>query len=340
MEGIRFGKWVTFPFAMASTGEKPAWRKVLFSEYDYSMQQVRRTLNQPIEQCRLFMVFDGRWKYIHASGFRPMLYDLESDPQEFLDRGDDPDCAPIIARLQAALFDWALHPNDHITTANEKIVPKLQEGYRIEYGGQFVAKQDATSGHPGSFVGGEPLRTAFIWSQGTILSGLMGYHEMTGDPRAVEAAERLATWYGDYLDNGDLAAANYFAREGKFSREGATVGHLGKGALEPMVWLYWRTKEPKYLDYAKRIAELRRRYGGTAWMIRGDVADLRPEYESWHLHANLSTIRGFPWLYAATGDRSYLDDAVAACDRVYERATWGIGCVLEGIAGARVAQRL
>ena len=72
-------------------GKTPAdWRKFIFSEYDYSMQDVRLKLNQPIEQCRLFMVFDGRWKYIHASGFRPMLYDLQSDPQEFADRGEDP----------------------------------------------------------------------------------------------------------------------------------------------------------------------------------------------------------------------------------------------------------
>ena len=83
-------------------GEQPQWREVVFSEYDYSMQDVRLKLNQPIEQCRLFMVFDGRWKYIHASGFRPMLYDLESDPQEFADRGDDPACAEVIARLQAS----------------------------------------------------------------------------------------------------------------------------------------------------------------------------------------------------------------------------------------------
>ncbi len=103
-------------------GERPSdWRKVVFSEYDYSMQDVRLKLGQPIEQCRLFMVYDGRWKYIHASGFRPMLYDLQSDPQEFADRGEDPSCAGEIARLQAALFDWALHPKMHITTSNEKI---------------------------------------------------------------------------------------------------------------------------------------------------------------------------------------------------------------------------
>ena len=65
-------------------GEMPAdWRKVVFSEYDYSMQDVRLKLNQPIEQCRLFMVFDGRWKYVHASGFRPMLYDLQRIRRSF-----------------------------------------------------------------------------------------------------------------------------------------------------------------------------------------------------------------------------------------------------------------
>ena len=115
-------------------GEQPDWRKVLFSEYDYSMQDVRLKLNQPIEQCRLFMVFDGRWKYIHASGFRPMLYDLESDPQEFADRGEDPACAGIIARLQAALFDWALHPKMHITTPNAKIAAYADNQLQVKGG--------------------------------------------------------------------------------------------------------------------------------------------------------------------------------------------------------------
>ncbi len=46
----------------------------MVSEYDYAMQEARRA--QPISRSRLFMAFDGRWKYIHAPGFRPMLFDL------------------------------------------------------------------------------------------------------------------------------------------------------------------------------------------------------------------------------------------------------------------------
>ncbi|MGL4240958.1 MAG: sulfatase/phosphatase domain-containing protein, partial [Beijerinckiaceae bacterium] len=116
-------------------GPAPAdWRKVLFSEYDYAMQDVRLKLNQPIEQCRLFLAFDGRWKYVHASGFRPMLYDIETDPDEVVDRGEDPDCAPVIQRLQAALFDWALHPKLHITTPNAKIAAYADKQMQVRAG--------------------------------------------------------------------------------------------------------------------------------------------------------------------------------------------------------------
>lgn len=199
----------------------------------------------------------------------------------------------------------------------------------------LLRRQDSWSRFPGSFIGGSPVRTGFIWGQGTCFNGLMAYYENTGDRRAIEAASRLSDWYESYLRNGDLGAANYFAERGQFSREGATVGHLGKGALEAMMWLYWRTRDPRHLARAKEMADLNRKWGGVSWMINGDIKDERPELESWHIHANLTTVRGFPWVYAATGDRSYLEDAIRACDRVSERATWGTGGVLEQIPWGR-----
>jgi len=115
----------------------------VFSEYDYCMQDVRLKLNQPIEQCRLFMVFDGRWKYIHASGFRPMLYDLVEDPSELIDRGEDSSCAEVMARLQAALFDWALHPKGHITTSTAKIAAYAEKQLQVK-GGILIGIWDET----------------------------------------------------------------------------------------------------------------------------------------------------------------------------------------------------
>jgi arylsulfatase A-like enzyme len=120
-------------------GETPAsWRTHAFSEYDYAMQDVRGALGLPVDKCRLFMVFDGRWKYIHAPGFRPMLFDLETDPQEFLDRGADPACADVCARMREALLDWALTDHNRITTPDERIegyssATQLRNGILIGY---------------------------------------------------------------------------------------------------------------------------------------------------------------------------------------------------------------
>ncbi len=193
----------------------------------------------------------------------------------------------------------------------------------------LLARQDLTSAHPGSFVGGTPPRTAILWSQGVILSALMAHHEYNQDPRALAAAEKLADFYEYYLSTPNMGDTNYFSEEGKFLNKGSIVGQIGKGALRGMVWLYQRTNNPKHLATAQKIADLNRKYGGVASMIHGDIANLRPEYESHHVHANLSTVRGYPWLYAATGDRGCLEDAIKACDRVNEFYSWRTGNAFE-----------
>ncbi|MBN9563789.1 MAG: alkaline phosphatase family protein [Alphaproteobacteria bacterium] len=116
----------------------PAWRSCVFSEYDYAMMPVRRALGTPIDGSRLFMVFDGRWKYIHATGFRPMLYDLHDDPAELRDRGADPACAEERARLKEALLEWALRDHNRITMPDARIAAygeaaQLRSGILIGY---------------------------------------------------------------------------------------------------------------------------------------------------------------------------------------------------------------
>jgi len=174
----------------------------------------------------------------------------------------------------------------------------------------LLARQDRNSQYPGAFVGGKgDARPAASWTQGIALGALMSFYEHSGgDPRATQAGERVVDWYDNLL-------------QGKFS-VGSWGGNGRYGALEPLVAFYWRTRNPKALALAKKIADLGRESGGIAWMIYGK------EQED-HLHSCLNTVRGFPWLYAATGDRSYLEDAIAACDRVYEWCTWSNGMVAE-----------
>ncbi|HXF67832.1 MAG TPA: sulfatase-like hydrolase/transferase [Burkholderiales bacterium] len=53
--------------------------------------------------CGAFMIRRGKWKYIHYVGLPPMLFDLEADPFELADLGQDPRCASVIRECEAAL---------------------------------------------------------------------------------------------------------------------------------------------------------------------------------------------------------------------------------------------
>lgn len=89
-------------------GEQPEWREFAISEYDYSTAPMADELGVAPRDARLFMVADKRWKFMHAEGgFRPMLFDMDADPQEFRDLGGDPEYADIVAMMRARLAKWA-----------------------------------------------------------------------------------------------------------------------------------------------------------------------------------------------------------------------------------------
>ncbi len=103
------------------SGAQP-WRRYAISEYDYSMMPTARVLGVRPMDARLFMVADHRWKYIHAEGMRPILFDLETDPQELVDRGADPACAAERERLLDALNLWARRQSQRTTLSDEQIL--------------------------------------------------------------------------------------------------------------------------------------------------------------------------------------------------------------------------
>ena len=98
-------------------GETPeGWREVAVSEYDYSVTPMRGTVGVSDEDARLFMVFDGRWKLVHAEGgLPPMLFDLKSDPDEFHDLGRSPGHATELDRLYGHLHRWSLRLAQRVT---------------------------------------------------------------------------------------------------------------------------------------------------------------------------------------------------------------------------------
>lgn len=92
-------------------------RRYAISEHDYHWSEMARALGQPQQDAHTVMIFDGRWKYIRCEGFRPILFDLASDPGELVDLGASADEAHVAvrARMEAALTDWALRHHTRIT---------------------------------------------------------------------------------------------------------------------------------------------------------------------------------------------------------------------------------
>jgi arylsulfatase A-like enzyme len=97
------------------------WRRFVISEYDYATLPLADRLGVAPRDARLFMVADERWKLMHAPGFRPMLYDLETDPNEFRDLGVDPVCEEERRRLMTALHAWGLRLSQRTTMSEQQI---------------------------------------------------------------------------------------------------------------------------------------------------------------------------------------------------------------------------
>jgi hypothetical protein len=109
----------------------PEWRRCAFSEYDYSVLPVAEKLGVEPLDARLFMVVDKRWKYMHAPGFRPMLFDLETDPQELNDVGADPAYAGQCQRLAGELAAWGLRLSQRTTRSDAAIKAARGKSQRL-----------------------------------------------------------------------------------------------------------------------------------------------------------------------------------------------------------------
>jgi len=115
-------------------GEVPAnWRQFVISEYDYSITPMRYSLELESWDARLFMVFDGRYKLMHsAGGHRPMLFDLQEDPNEFNDLGESLDHSEVIDLLYQYLNQWSLRMSQRVTMSEADI--KKETGKPVKQG--------------------------------------------------------------------------------------------------------------------------------------------------------------------------------------------------------------
>ncbi len=114
-------------------GESPdEWRKFAISEFDYSATAMVDKLGLTPREARLFMVADKRWKFMHAEGgFRPMLFDMLSDPKELNDLGDSPEHESTIQLMYDRLGQWSRRASQRTTKSDQDIISSRGSSRRM-----------------------------------------------------------------------------------------------------------------------------------------------------------------------------------------------------------------
>ncbi len=126
-------------------------RQYVISEYDYCSFSMVKALNITQENARTTMIYDGRWKYIRCEGFDPVMFDLESDPQELVDigRSNTDEHITVRQRLEAAMLSWASQHHTRITVTPEFVAGlgnAAQAGILIGFWDE--AEYEAETGKP------------------------------------------------------------------------------------------------------------------------------------------------------------------------------------------------
>ncbi len=98
-------------------------RDYVICEYDYSASPVADMLDASVRDAVMFMVANKKWKLIHCEGgHRPILFDLENDPDELTDLGESRAHSDVIAEMYEHLFEWTRRQSQRTTRSEQQLI--------------------------------------------------------------------------------------------------------------------------------------------------------------------------------------------------------------------------
>jgi arylsulfatase A-like enzyme len=108
------------PFVEGREPDAP-WRQELHWQWDFRTPKdhaIEDLLGLTMEQCSLDVIRDDRFKYVHFGAMDPILFDLERDPEQFVNVAADPAYAAVRADYAGKLLSWRMRHDERTLTGH------------------------------------------------------------------------------------------------------------------------------------------------------------------------------------------------------------------------------
>lgn len=206
--------------------------------------------------------------------------------------------------IHAATLAWANTGDPALRAKLDRVVQEL-------------LKCQEADGYLGTYLPEKRWTSWDVWAHKYNLIGLITYVRYTGDLVPLAACRRMA----DRLDR------EFGENPGQRNivESGAHVGMAASSVLEPMVWLYRLTGEPRYLAFCQMI--LRRWDGPRGPRLIYDLAHGRSVHQVANAKAYemMSCLNGALELYRVTGDPQILQAVRHAWEDITARRLYITG---------------
>jgi uncharacterized protein len=172
-------------------------------------------------------------------------------------------------------------------------------------------------GYIGAYAPQNHLATWDVWGRKYTLLGLLAYHDLTGDRAALASARRLA----------DHLLTEVGPGRASIVKNGAYRGMASSSILEPIVLLFNRTGDARYLAFAEHVVAQWETPDGPRLISKAlagvPVAERFPPPAKWFTWENgqkayemMSCYEGLLELYRVTGTPEYLTAVVKTYENI------------------------
>ena len=183
--------------------------------------------------------------------------------------------------------------------------PKLYQ--IIKDAAESLMATQLPNGYIGNYAPEYQLQQWDVWGRKYTSLGLIAWYDLSGDKKALEAACRVVDHLMTQVGPGKVDIVS----------TGNYIGMPSSSVLEPVMYLYNRTKEKRYLDFAKYIVGQWETPGGPQLISKAiadvPVANRFPHPKTWFSRENgqkayemMSCYEGLLELYKVTGNPLYL----------------------------------